>query len=303
MPRGDLPLALHRGGGALKRELVSGLGTGRALRQPRARSRTARRTMSPRMSSSLSLPLRLPTARLPSIGKGASLSVPAAPRSAPSPNARAAQRSWCICRGGGLGRKPAGQGRSGARRLRGCRSERRVDEIHGGPSRSAAPIPHPGSRQGTVRAHPVRARHQHAGVLRRPTLSLRATDEREHQRTAALELPERNRPVQVVRRGPRSRRTRPEQPVTQDFRLEDPRRGLRGAVTLAATTRCCSEQIYSSNTPRSTSARPSAWSASSHRSVPSATPTTTPSPRPRSDCSRPSAIASDHRSCPANRVP
>ena len=60
-----------------------------------------------------------------------------------------------------------------------------------------------------------------------PHSPVAAAHEREHQRAAAPVLPERHRPVPLVRRGPRSRRPRPQQPTPQDPRLEDPGRSLR----------------------------------------------------------------------------
>ena len=57
------------GRGALKRELVTCLRTGRALRSPGHGRRTSRRGMSPRTSSSANAPPRPQTARSPDTGK------------------------------------------------------------------------------------------------------------------------------------------------------------------------------------------------------------------------------------------
>lgn len=47
----------------------------------------------------------------------------------------------------------------------------------------------------------------------------------------------------MVRGGPRSSRSRAEQPTPQEPRLEDTCRGVRGAATLARTTRCCNDRL------------------------------------------------------------
>ena len=60
-----------------------------------------------------------------------------------------------------------------------------------------------------------------AGLLRRPAQPLAARHEREHQRAAAPVLPQGHRPVAVVRRGDRGRRQPPQRPTPQDPRLED----------------------------------------------------------------------------------
>ena len=57
------------GRGALKRELVACLRTGRALRIPRARSQNKPQGMSPRTSSSANAPPRPQTAPSPDTGK------------------------------------------------------------------------------------------------------------------------------------------------------------------------------------------------------------------------------------------
>ena len=126
----------------------------------------------------------------------------------------------------------------------------------------------------------VHGRDRDTSVLRRPALALAAPHEREHQRPAAPVLPQGHRPVALVRRGPRSRRSRPQQPAPKDPRLEDPRRDLRGAPTLTPTTRCCNDPLNSPST--CPSATPNAWPrpGSKPRSARWATPTTTPPPRP-----------------------
>ena len=94
----------------------------------------------------------------------------------------------------------------------------------------------------------VRVGDRDAGVLRRPALAVAAAVEREHQRAAAPVLPQGHGPVPLVSRRPRGRRPCTQQPAPQDPRLEDPSRGLRGAATLASTTRCCIDRLNSPNT-------------------------------------------------------
>ncbi|ROP35743.1 hypothetical protein EDD40_0994 [Saccharothrix texasensis] len=103
--------------------------------------------------------------------------------------------------------------------------------------------------EGAVRARPVRSRHRHESVLRRPPLTVATADEREHERVAASVLPQGHRPFEVVRRRPRSRRPGPEQPAPQSPRLEDPRRGIQRTATVAPTARCCIDRLNSPNTP------------------------------------------------------
>ena len=90
-----------------------------------------------------------------------------------------------------------------------------------------------GPRQRTRWACPVRVGHRHESLLRRPALTLAAAHQREHQRTAASVLSERNRPVPVVSRRPRSGRPCAQQQAPQGPRMEDPGRSLCRTTTLA----------------------------------------------------------------------
>lgn len=85
------------GRGALKRELVWCLRTGRALRAPRERSR--RKTWAHVTPETLisERPAEAKTVQSPAIGKATYSSASSGPRSAPSSNARPGSRSWCIC--------------------------------------------------------------------------------------------------------------------------------------------------------------------------------------------------------------
>ncbi len=98
-------------------------------------------------------------------------------------------------------------------------------------------------RGGELAGHAAHPRDRHEGLLRRPALALAAAHEREHQRAASPVLPQGHRPVAVERRGPRGRRTDGQQPTPQGPRLEDPRRGLHRTATLARTIRCCTDRL------------------------------------------------------------
>ena len=242
------------GRGALKRELVACLRTGRALREPRARSRnkpqghvTADVVISER-------PAEAADRAVPGhwegdliIGTG---------RSAIGTLVERSSRSTLLVhlpRIEGWGEKPPVKngpslGGYGAVAMNAALTASMTTA-----ARAAAQDPHLGSRERALRPCPVRARHRHEGVLRRPALAVAAANEREHERAAAPVLPERHRPVPVDGRGPRSRRPRDQQPAPQDPRLEDPRRSLRGTATLAPTARCCNDRLNSPNTRRRSS--------------------------------------------------
>ena len=72
-------------------------------------------------------------------------------------------------------------------------------------ARAAAPVLDLGSRQGALCARAVQDRDRGPGLLRRPAEPLATGHEREHQWPAPSILPQRHRPVAVERRGPRSR--------------------------------------------------------------------------------------------------
>ena len=242
------------GRGALKRELVACLRTGRALREPRARSRnkpqghvTADVVLSER-------PAEAADRAVPGhwegdliIGTG---------RSAIGTLVERSSRSTLLVhlpRLEGWGEKPPVKNGPSLGGYGAVAMNTALTGVDDEAARAAAQDPHLGPREGTLRPCAVRARHRNKGVLRRSALALAAADKREHERAAAPVLPEGHRPVPVVGRGPRSRRPRDQQPAPQDPRLEDPRRGLRRAATLTSTTRCCIDRLNSPSTPRSTS--------------------------------------------------
>src|SRR5690606_37541169 len=84
-------------------------------------------------------------------------------------------------------------------------------------------------------------------------------------------FPQGHRPVPLVCRRPRGRRTDDQQPAPQGPRLEDSRRGLRRAPTLTPTARCCIDRLNSPSTRACRSRRLSCSKASPRRSAPSGT--------------------------------
>lgn len=156
-----------QGRGALKRELVTCLRTGRALRRPRERSRnkpqghvTADILFSER-------PAEAADRAVPGhwegdliIGTG---------RSAIGTIVERKSRSTLLVhlpRLEGYGRGRTGKERSRARRLRRGRDELRPHRDDEETPRAATQDTHLGSRQGTLRARPFRARDGHESVLR-----------------------------------------------------------------------------------------------------------------------------------------
>src|SRR5690606_12127626 len=180
-------------------------------------------------------------------------------------------------------------------RLRRRRDERRAHGIDDEVARAAAQDPHLGPWEGARRSRAVRARYRHEGVLRRPSLALAATDEREHERVAAPVLPEGHRPVEVVRSGSRSRSSCNQQPPPQDSRLENPRRGSRRPATLTTTARCCNDRLNSPSTRRLPSLLVWSRPESTPQSARSATRWTTPWRRPPSARSRTNSSAARAR--------
>jgi hypothetical protein len=80
---------------------------------------------------------------------------------------------------------------------------------------------------------PTEDRRRDRGLLRRPAQPLAARDQREHQRPPAPVLPSRHRHFPLERGGAPGRRGRAEQPPPQDPRLQDPGRSAQRAPTFA----------------------------------------------------------------------
>ena len=212
-----------QGRGALRRELIACLRTGRALRVPRARTR----------------------------GRGKKLRDPR------GHDQRAARRG----RGPGRARALGGRPHHRAEQLGDRHPGRADDPVHDAAAPAADGRPRhraPGSRTAprwpgtaprrsatrsppTITTLPEQLRRsltwdqgaemaQHAqlridtgiaDLLLRPAQPLAARHEREHQRPAAPVLPQGHRPEPPQPRRPRRRRRRAQQPASQDTRLED----------------------------------------------------------------------------------
>jgi len=143
-------------------------------------------------------------------------------------------------------------------------------------ARAAAQVADLGPRQRTGPARGAQDRDRHPGLLRRPGEPVAARHERKHQRVAAPVLPQRNRPCSLERRGDRSRRQRAQQPTTQDARLEDTGGSAERLFTVKSTTRCCDDRLSSGSSPLGPSASASAKQVSYRRWGRSATRSTTP---------------------------
>ena len=200
-----------QGRGALKRELVACLRTGRALRVPRARARkkpgghvTAEVMISER-------PAEADERAVPAIGRAISSSGSTAPRSAPSWSARRGSRcSLHLPRMDGYGIEPRVQNGPA---LAGYGAEAMRDAL----ASRFTTLPEQLRRSLTWDRGKELAQHAQlkidtglADLLRRPAQPLAAGDEREHQRAPAPILPEGHRPVPMEPRRDRSRRRRAE---------------------------------------------------------------------------------------------
>ena len=267
--------------GALKRELVACLRTGRALRVPRARARqrpgghvTAEVMISerPAEAEDRAVPGHWEGDLIIGLNRSAIGTARRAHHevhdaAAPAARWRATASSLAVKNGPAL----AGYGAEAMRDALGV-------AVHDA-ARAAAPLADLGPRQGARPARPAQDRHRPRRLLRRPAQPMAARHEREHQRAAAPVLPQGHRPVPLERRRDRSRRRRAQQPAPQDPRLEDTRRGPRRTPTLPPTRRCCDDRLNPVSTRHGRSGGGCAPPGCSVRWAPSATRWTTPSPR------------------------
>src|SRR3954466_10393043 len=252
------------GRGALKRELVACLRTGRALRKPRERSRNKPQG---HVTAEVVLTERPAEAEDRAAGRGRGPRGPRALGGRLDYRADPVRHRHCgrahqplhaarsPAASGGLRHCPTGQERTCPRRLRRRRDEGRPHDDDGHDARRAAALADLGPRQGALRARSVQGRHRHRRLLRRPALALAARYEREHQRPAAPVLPQGHRPLSLEPRGPPRRPGRGQQQAPQGPRLENPGRGPRRASTVAPPSRCCNDRLSPSNTPRPSSTR------------------------------------------------
>ena len=110
-------------------------------------------------------------------------------------------------------------------------------------ARAAAPIADLGPGRGDGPARPSQDRRRRRGLLLRSTLTMAASEQREHQRPVAPVLPQGNRPITMVRRGGCSHRRHPQRTTSQGPRMANSCRGLPGAAILPTTGRCCIDPL------------------------------------------------------------
>ena len=142
-------------------------------------------------------------------------------------------------------------------------------------ARAAAPFADLGPRRGDGPTRPAAHRHRAADLLLRSAQPVAARHQREHQRALAPVLPQGDRPPPPQPRRPRRRRLRAEHPAPQDPRLEDTRRSPRRTSTLHPASRCCDHPLSLSNTRRGRSPVELSTRGSCRRWVRSVTVTTT----------------------------
>ena len=265
-----------QGRGALKRELVACLRTGRALRVPRARTRNkAWAHVTPELMLS-ERPAEAGDRAVPghwegdlviglqrsAIGTLVERTTRFTMLTPPAPRRR-------------LRRHRPHQERPRPGRLRRRSHERRARSIDDHPARAAAPIIDLGPRQRTLRPRGVHRRDRHTGLLLRPPQPLAARHQREHQRAAAPILPQRHRPVPLDRARPPSRRPHPQHPAAQNPRLAHTRRSPQRTPTLPPTTRCCDNRLNPPSSRRGRSPSERSTQGSCRRWDRSATASTT----------------------------
>ena len=176
--------------GALRRELVACLRTGRALRVPRARAkRQAWAHVTPEVMIS-ERPAEAEDRAVPGHWEGDLLI--GLERSAIGTLVERATRFTMLVHlpRGGLWRYPAHQKRPRTRRLQRDHDEERtrVNDRHA--AGTTAPFIDVGPRQGAVCSRPVQDRDRHPRVLRRSAQPLATRDKREHERTSSPVFPE-----------------------------------------------------------------------------------------------------------------
>ena len=241
-----------QGRGALKRELVACLRTGRALRVPRARTRgRGKQFVTPEIMIT-ERPADVVDRAVPGHWEGDLII--GLNKSAIGTLVERTTRFTMLLHlppMEGRGEQPRvknGPPLAGSRRRGRPRRDRQDDRDA---ARTAPSVAHlgPRGRDGSTRAAP--RRHRAGDLLLRPAQPVAAWDEREHQRAPAPVLPEGHRPSPAPPRRPRRRRARVEHPPAQDPRLADSRRGPRRVPTIDSTWQCCDDWLNPRCTPRS----------------------------------------------------
>jgi IS30 family transposase len=106
-----------------------------------------------------------------------------------------------------------------------CRiGPRRADQDHVHPAGAPARIPDLGPRRRNGQTQGIQRRHRHGRLLLRPRQPLATRIQREHKRSAAPILPQRDRPERLRARGPRTRRPGTQRTTTENTRLGHPGR-------------------------------------------------------------------------------
>ncbi len=236
--------------GALRRELVSCLRTGRALRVPRARTRTHGKTFVGAECRLSQRPPEVTDRRV--LGHWEGDLILGLGSSAIGTRVERTTRFTLLLH---LPRMDAhGQPRVKKRPCSGRTWFRSGPRCHHllahNVAGAAAPDTHVGPRGRDGSACPPARRHGLGHLLLCPTQSMAARHEREHQRTPPSVLPERDGPVPLLSCGAGHRRPCPQQPATQDAWLENTCRGSQLLSILTSTKRRCDDRLNPSNTPR-----------------------------------------------------
>src|SRR5277367_3795046 len=100
-----------------------------------------------------------------------------------------------------------------------------------------------GSRQRTVGPCPHQFRRRHRHLLLRPSLTLAARQQREHEWAFAPILPERHRPIRALRQLPGRGRRRTKRTPTQTLRLGQPRPSPQPATVTPNRNYCCNQTL------------------------------------------------------------
>ena len=226
-----------QGRGALKRELVACLRTGRALRVPRARTRgRGKKFVTPEIMIS-ERPAEADDRAVPGHWEGDLIM--GLDRSAIGTLVERTTRFTMLLRlppMEGHGTEPrvkngpalAGHG---AEAVRDAIAEHDHDI-----ARATATIVDVGPRRRNGSACAAAHRHRAGHLLLRSPKPLAARNKREHQRTSASVFPEGHRAIPALQRRSRRRRARAQYKTPQDPRLEDARRSTRRASKLCLTS-------------------------------------------------------------------